>query len=143
VAKITVPLQNLPEEYGVEVPHSLPISSYASLAMLPDSNEDGLDEPLISSNNTADDIGRVQKIENTASWLTEPSPPLTVNSNIQNIMNDVIVEDTAFRTLSVMGDMNSNGQQEFVLNAWQTPTINGSASGDFYVVDGFSQVYPQ
>ena len=138
----SIDIFNIPEEYGVEVSHILPSSSYASLAMLPDSNQDGLDEPLISSLNTDDDIGRVQKIENTASWLTEPSTLLTVNSNIQNIMNDDEIENY-ITSLIVVGDMNSDGQLELVLNAPRTLTINGIYSGDFYVVKGFSQVYAQ
>jgi hypothetical protein len=138
----SIDIANLPEEYGITVPTALPSSSYASLVMLPDSNQDGLDEPIISSLNTDDDIGRVQKIENTASWLAEPSTLLTVNSNIQNIMNDDEIENY-ITSLIVVGDMNSDGQLELVLNAPRTLTINGIYSGDFYVVKGFSEVYPQ
>jgi hypothetical protein len=139
----SIDTSNLPEEYGTVGSFQPSHSTNISATILPDSNQDGLDEPLISTPNTDDDMGRVLKIKNTAKWITEPSTPLSVDSNIQNIINDVIVENTFFRTLSVLGDMDSDGQQEFVLNAWQTPTINGTASGDFYVVKGFASVYPK
>ena len=138
----SIDIANLPEEYGVEVPQTLPIGSNAGLAILPDTNQDGLDEPIISSLNTDDDIGRVQKIENTASWLTEPSTSLTVNSNIQNIMNDDEIENY-IRSPIVLGDMNRDGQLEFVLNAHNSDTVNGIDSGDFYVLKGFAEVYAE
>lgn len=138
----SIDIANLPEEYGIEVPHSLPISSYASLAMLPDSNQDGLDEPIISSINTSDEIDRVQKIVNSNGWLAEASDEFTVNENIQNIMKDY-ENDNFVWSLEVVGDMNSDGQLEFVINVPLGDTENGIDSGDFYVVKGFSQVYPQ
>lgn len=135
----SIDILNIPEEYGVEVPFTE--TSFTRFAMLPDSNQDGLDEPLITSLNTSDGIDRVLKIENTAKWIAESSTPLTVNSSIQNIIIDV--EASNIGNLETLGDLDNDGQVEFLLNAVYTDTINGIDSGDFYVVKGFSQVYPQ
>ena len=39
--------------------------------------------------------------------------------------------------------MDSDGKVEFVLNDRIADTQNGIDSGDFYIVKGFSQVYPE
>jgi hypothetical protein len=135
----SIDIANLPEEYGIAVPFSG--TNFTRLGMLPDSNQDGLDEPLITLVNTSDYIDRVQKIVNTAKWITESSTPLSVNSSIQNIMNDV--DDESILSLGVLGDMDNDGVVEFVLNAWQAETNVGTAAGEFYVVKGFAQVYPK
>jgi len=135
----SIDITNLPEEYGITVPFS--VTNYTSLAILPDSNQDGLDEPLITSLNTSDNIGRVLKIENTANWIVESSTPLSVNNSIQNIISDVV--GSRITNLKVLGDMDNDGQVEFVLNDTIADTQNGIGSGDFYIVKGFSQVYPE
>ena len=134
-------LSDLAAEYVSQLPFTPSTGSGRSITMLPDSNQDGLDEPLISSKFTSDDIGRIQKIEDTNYWITHSSTAITVNTNIQNIINDAVVT-TYIDSLTVLGDMNNDGQVEFVLNAYLTETINGTLSGDFFVVKGFSKVYP-
>ncbi len=136
-----IDIENFEAEYGITVPLTLPPSSSPRLTMLPDSNKDGLDEPLFSTFNNADGTGRVQKILDTANWVEQPSTPITVNSSIQNIISDVI--GSSFKIVETLGDMDNDGQVEFVLNAPFTDTQNGDDSGDFFVVKGFAQVYPQ
>jgi hypothetical protein len=134
-------LFNLAAEYGGQLPFTPSIGQFQSIAMLPDSNQDGLDEPLISSPRTSDDIGRIQKIEDTNYWTLHFSTEVTVNQNIQNIMSNANFTNYA-GSVSVLGDMDNDGQMEFVLNSPATETTNGTDSGDFFVIKGFSKVYP-
>jgi len=127
---------NLTDYFAVNVSHEERVT-INDLAIYPDSNNDGLDEPIMHTQ-----AGNVmQRFMTERDWATTFTQE-TVNESIQSFINDVSNGVSLF-ALSVIGDHDGDGMMEFVVDRPRGGTLGEIISGDFIVIKGFSEVYSE
>lgn len=109
-----------------------------ALRMYPDSNGDGFDEPLAWTGGPVGEFDRVQRFIGPMDWEGDVFDRTSVNDRIQLVHNNI---QTSFKEISITGDFDGDGLVEWVLGRSDAETLNGTDSGDFFVIKGFSEVY--
>lgn len=130
----------LSEALGVKAKNDPNEEMGYSMATLPDTDNDGLDELIMASSNAMFDAS-IQIISAPHDWSNDDFTALTVNQNIKTITDENSELD--WSTTVVIGDLNKDGFAEMVISDLSATTINGHFSGQFFVVNGFDEVYEE
>lgn len=120
----------------------------SGLAVLPDNNNDGLGELLISAPNPdAPSEGLIFKVAGHANLAAKQLNSTTTEAGVEIIRN--LSTDVAAQNMRTLGDYNGDGINEFVIDI---PEADATPEGDdtvrtdnglFYVIQGYGSLYPE
>ncbi len=120
----------------------------SGLAVLPDNNNDGFGELLINAPNPdAPGEGLIFKVTGHANLGAKELNSSTLDAGIEIISS--LNTETAGKNLRALGDFNGDGIIEFVIDI---PEVDFTPEGDdtvrtdnglFYVIQGYSTLYPE
>ncbi|MGR6874842.1 integrin alpha [Pseudomonas sp. HK3] len=151
----TLSLDNLTNFFGTVWSTSEKLALGSGLAVLPDNNNDGFGELLIAApkpESTGE--GLIFKVAGNANLGEKELNSTTTDTGVEIIRN--LSDEAAGENMRVLGDYNGDGINEFVIDI-QDASTNGkgdrtsdddtdpvrSENGLFYVIHGYSSLYPE
>jgi len=113
----------------------------SGLAVLPDNNNDGFGELLINAPKPeSPGEGLIFKVAGNANLAAKELNSTTTDAGVEIIRNlNTEIAGTNIRTL---GDHNGDGINEFVIDIQDASTEGRTQNGLFYVIQGYSSLYP-
>ena len=148
-------IDNLTNFFGAVWSTSENLALGSGLAVLPDNNNDGFGELLISAPKpSAAGEGLIFKVTGNANLSARELNSTTTDAGVEIIRN--LHTEIAGTNIRTLGDYNGDGINEFVIDI-QDASTNGkgeatsedaadpvrSENGLFYVIQGYSTLYPE
>jgi hypothetical protein len=132
-------LDNFTDFFGVIWSTNEKLALGSGLAVLPDNNNGGLAELLINAPNPeAPGEGLIFKVAGNLSEKELNSTTLDAGVEIISSLNTAI----AGESVRALGDHNGDGINEFVIDIQDADALNRTDNGLFYVIQGYSSLYP-
>ena len=145
----TIASNNIAAEFGLTMfSEEAKVSLGATLEILPDTNNNGYPELLVSTadNELMDADNPAEQVYKFDASLIKQGlkigPSMLDESQAERFTMSYIEEDDVF-FMNTLGDMNGDGLSEFTFSASRKDTNGLTNNGEFYLIYGYQQLYLQ
>ena len=135
-------LDNLTDFFGAVWSTSEKLALGSGLAVLPDNNNDGFGELLINAPKPeSPGEGLIFKVAGDANLPAKELNSTSTDAGVEIIRN--LSTEIAGTNIRTLGDHNGDGINEFVIDIQDASTEGRTENGLFYVIQGYSSLYPE